>query len=73
MHNRYLHQAQGIRAVRNAINLGVQRMNVLYPTVGGKTDTEMEAINFYFKKCEIQGRCGVAVVLARESNSVFST
>lgn len=64
MYKRHQHQEDGFTAIQEAINASVQRMQILYPTGGGKTNTEIDAINFYFKKCEAVGRFGVAVVLA---------
>lgn len=64
MYIRHQHQDEGFAAIRAAINSLVQRMQILYPTGGGKTNTEIDAINFYFQKCEEEKRLGVAVVLA---------
>jgi superfamily II DNA or RNA helicase len=63
-YKRHQHQDEGFTAIQEAINSCVHRMQILYPTGGGKTNTEIDAINFYFQKCEQEGRFGVAVVMA---------
>lgn len=64
MYKRHQHQEEGFSAIKSAIDNMVKRMQILYPTGGGKTNTEIDAINYCFEKCEKEGRLGVAVVLA---------
>ena len=64
MYKNHLHQDEAFSEIQRAIDAQVKRMQILFPTGGGKTNTEIQAIDFYFKKCEEEKRLGVAVVLA---------
>lgn len=58
------HQIEAFAAIKNAIREGTQKIQVLFPTGGGKTNTEIETINYIFKQCEKKGHMGIAVVLS---------
>lgn len=58
---RHQHQTEAIELIKENIDNGIERFQVIFPTGGGKTLTQIDTIKYFLEKCD---RPSVVVVLA---------